>query len=149
MQMKKIFASILSLVVVLHCSAQNTSQWNGKKSAVVLTYDDGLNIDFVAARGVRSEMLPIEKVDLYNLPCYMINGQSGEELIAMVKKAMAENKLLVFLFHGVGGEHGLNVSLEAHRQLLQFLKQNEKDIWVAPMIDVAGYIKDYQSKKKI
>jgi sialate O-acetylesterase len=34
----------------------------------------------------------------------------------------------------------LNVSLEAHRQLLRYLKQNEKEIWVAPMITVAEYI---------
>jgi peptidoglycan/xylan/chitin deacetylase (PgdA/CDA1 family) len=265
--MKKIFLFFISFIVVLHGSAQNTSQWNGKKAAVVLTYDDGLNIDlsnvipaldsfglrgtfyisdyfnglnaqipgwrkaaakghelanhtiwhaceggrtgrefvkeydlryytvkrmadeirgmnnilkaidgknkrtfafpcgdtkihdtayidglkndFVAARGVRSEMLPIEKVDLYNLPCYMMSGQTGEQMIDLVKQAISNGRLLVFLFHGVGGEHGLNVSLEAHRKLLQFLKQNEKDIWVAPMIDVVGYIKDYQSKKKI
>jgi len=30
---------------------------------------------------------------------------------------------------------------------LHFLKQNEKDIWIAPMIDVAEYIKNYQSGK--
>jgi sialate O-acetylesterase len=48
----------------------------------------------------------------------------------------------------VGGEHAFNVSLQAHSQLLHFLKQNEKDIWIAPMIDVAEYIKNYQSGKK-
>jgi sialate O-acetylesterase len=39
------------------------------------------------------------------------------------------------------------VSLEAHRRLLQFLKQNEKQVWVAPMIEVAEHIKRYQLKK--
>src|SRR5215204_2407607 len=112
-------------------------------------YIDGLKNEFVAARGVRSEMPPIEKVDLYNLPCYMMSGQTGEQMIELVKQAITNGRMLVFLFHGVGGEHGLNVSLEAHRKLLQFLKQNEKDLWVAPMIDVASYIKDYQAKKKI
>jgi sialate O-acetylesterase len=33
------------------------------------------------------------------------------------------------------------VSLAAHSKLLHFLKQNEKDIWIAPMIDVAKFIK--------
>lgn len=105
------------------------------------SFIDSMKEDFVAARAVRSEMLPLEKVDLYNVPCYAINGQSGDELIALVKEAMAKKQLLVFLFHGVGGEHSLNVSLPAHRQLLRFLKQNEKNIWVAPMIEVAGFIK--------
>jgi peptidoglycan/xylan/chitin deacetylase (PgdA/CDA1 family) len=111
------------------------------------SYIDLLNKDFVAARGVRSEMSKINQVNLYNINCYAINGETGEQLIALVKKAMETNSLLVFLFHGVGGGHSLNVSLAAHRQLLQFLKQNQKDIWVAPMIDIADYIKAQQGNK--
>ncbi|HEU4904054.1 MAG TPA: polysaccharide deacetylase family protein [Flavisolibacter sp.] len=110
-------------------------------------YIEGMHSDFVAARGVHGDMPTIDKVKLYDLPCYMINGQSGAELIALVKQAMQTHTLLVFLFHGVGGEHGLNVSLPAHRQLLQFLKAAQKQVWTAPMIDVAEYIKTYQSKK--
>ena len=55
--------------------------------------------------------------------------------------------MVVFLFHGVGGEHGLNVTLEEHRKLLKFLQENQKQVWVAPMLDVAEYIKKYQIKK--
>ena len=110
-------------------------------------YIDGLKNDFIAARGVSPVMLTIDKIDLYNVGCYGMNGQSGDEMIALVKQAIASHTLLVFLFHGVGGEHALNVSLAAHSQLLHFLKQNKKDIWIAPMIDVAEYIKKYQSPK--
>jgi peptidoglycan-N-acetylglucosamine deacetylase len=77
----------------------------------------------------------------------VVNGQSGEELIAMVKKAMEAKTLLVFLFHGVGGEHDLNVSLPAHRQLLQFLKQNQDRIWVATFLDIAQHIRSQQKAK--
>lgn len=66
---------------------------------------------------------------------------SGEQLIAAVKKAMDSNALLIFVFHGVGGEHAINVSSKAHSELLQFLKQNESQVWVAPFIDIAEYIK--------
>ncbi len=107
-------------------------------------YIDPLKNEFIAARGVSAEMLPINKIDLYNVDCYTMNGQSVDDMIALVKKAMSTHTLLVFLFHGVGGEHSLNVSLGAHSGLLRFLKQNEKDIWVAPMIDVAKFIKKYQ-----
>ena len=58
------------------------------------------------------------------------------------------NDLLVFLFHGVGGGHSINVSLDAHSKLLHFLKQNENNIWIASMVDVAEYIKEYQQKNK-
>ena len=102
----------------------------------------GMKEDFLAARAVRSQMHPIHQIDLYNIDCYAINGETGEQMIQLVKKAMETNSLLVFLFHGVGGEHSLNVSLDAHRQLLKFLKQNENEIWTAPMIEVAEFIKN-------
>lgn len=111
-------------------------------------YLDGLKNVFVAARGVSPEMLPINKVDLSNVGCYTGNGQSGDELINLVRQAKASNTLLVFLFHGVGGGHSLNVSLQAHSQLLHYLQQNEKDIWVAPMRDIARYIEKYQLQKR-
>ena len=69
-------------------------------------------------------------------------------MIDLVKKSKESGKLLVFLFHGVGGGHGLNVDLQAHRELLYFLKNNEKDVWVAPMIEVAEHIKKMQNKFK-
>ena len=107
-------------------------------------YLEPLKNEFIAARGVTPVMLPINKVNLYDVPCYMMNGQSADEMIALVKKAMQTHTLLVFLFHGVGGEHNINVSLEAHSGLLHFLSQNERDIWIAPMIDVAEFIKSKQ-----
>ena len=107
-----------------------------------------LKNDFVAARAVRHEMHLISQIDLYNVDCYAINGESGGQMIALVKKAMETNSLLVFLFHGVGGEHSLNVSLPAHRELIQFLKQHEKEIWIAPMVEVARHVRSYQLKKK-
>jgi sialate O-acetylesterase len=103
--------------------------------------------DFIAARAVRNEMHKINEIDLYNVDCYLANGQTGEQMIEWVKKAMETNSLLVILFHGVGGGNSLNVSLQAHREFLQFLKQNEKDIWIAPMLQVAEYIKAFQAKR--
>jgi peptidoglycan/xylan/chitin deacetylase (PgdA/CDA1 family) len=113
------------------------------------SYIEGLRNDVAAARSVRNEMHAIGQVDLYNMDCYMVNGESGQQLIEWVKKAMQTQSLLVILFHGVGGGHDLNVSLPAHRELLQFLKQNEKDIWIAPLIEVADHIRDWQSRDDI
>jgi peptidoglycan-N-acetylglucosamine deacetylase len=110
-------------------------------------YIDRMKNEFVAARGVHMAIPTAEKVDLYNVNCYVVNGQTGEELIEQVKGAEAKGGLLVFLFHGVGGEHGLNVSLEAHRQLLHYLKVREKHIWIAPMLEVAEFIKSQQKKQ--
>lgn len=103
--------------------------------------------EFVAARGVKPQMQSLDKIDVYEVGSFMINGQSGQQLIDLVKKAMETNTFLVFLFHGVGGEHSLNVSLEAHSQLLHFLKNNEKEIWIAPFIEIAEYVKNHQASK--
>ena len=111
------------------------------------SYIEKIKKHFVSARGIKSEMVKISNVDLFNVPSYGINGETGEQLIALVKKAMDENALLVFLFHGVGGDHSLNVSLQAHRELLQYLKKHEKEIWVAPFQDATEYARKYSGSR--
>ncbi len=105
---------------------------------------NGMKNDLVAARAVRGEMHRLDQIDLYNVDCYMVNNHTAEQLIGWVKKAVETNSLLVILFHGVGGGNSLDVSLPAHREFLQYLKQNEKDLWVAPMIELADFIKERQ-----
>jgi sialate O-acetylesterase len=104
--------------------------------------------DFIAARSVEEKMQQINEIDLFNISSYPIIEKSGEELISLVKEAKEKNALIVFLFHGVGGEHSLNVSLDAHSKLLHYLKENEEDIWIAPMVDIAGYIKEHNQQAK-
>ncbi|MES2648969.1 MAG: polysaccharide deacetylase family protein [Bacteroidota bacterium] len=106
---------------------------------------DLLRNDFIAARAVRNEMHKLSEIDLYNVDCYVVNGESADEMITWVKKAVTNNSLLVILFHGVNGGNALNVSLEAHSALLHYIKQNEKELWIAPMIEVAGFIKTQQA----
>ena len=108
---------------------------------------DLLKDDFIAARAVRHEMHTIDKINVYNIDCYAVNGESAIQLEEWVKKAMGSNSLLVILFHGVGGGNALNISLSAHREFLIYLKQHENDIWIAPLIDVAKHIKVYQAKQ--
>src|SRR5690606_37153515 len=69
---------------------------------------------FVAIKG-DDEKLPAE-FSTIALP----NGESGDELIAYVKQAAQQYKLINIIFHGVGGDH-LAVSSEAHEALVQFL----------------------------
>lgn len=100
-----------------------------------------LKNDLAGARAVRARMQKVEEINPYDFDSYMINGETGEQLINLVKKAQSEGKLLVFLFHGVGGEHSLNVSLPAHRELLRYLKENEKEIYIDTMLGVAEHSK--------
>ena len=112
------------------------------------SYVSKIEKDFVGARGVQGKMQKIKEINLFDIGSYMINGESGDSLISMVKKAKDNNDLLVFLFHGVGGGHDLNVSIEAHSKLLHFLKKNENDIWIAPLVDIAEYVKKNKQQAK-
>lgn len=97
--------------------------------------------DFIAARGVSSGLQTARQVDLANVRCYAIQDQPAQYMIDLVKEATRTHTLLVFLFHGVGGGHALNEGLAEHSELLHYLKQQEKAIWVAPMAEVAAFIK--------
>jgi peptidoglycan/xylan/chitin deacetylase (PgdA/CDA1 family) len=109
-----------------------------------VNFYDQLKNDFVAARGVTGGLQTAAQVQLDNIDCYMINGQDAKYMIDLVKQAQQSHTLLVFLFHGVGGGHSLNVDLAAHRQLLRYLKAHEKDIYIAPMVEVAEKIRTAQ-----
>jgi len=110
------------------------------------SFIDAMRDDFVAARAVRAQMHKIGEVELMNVDCYMVNGESAEQMIAWVEKAEETNSLLVILFHGVGGGNALNVSIPAHRAFLGYLQQHEHDLLIAPMIEVARHIIDWQSQ---
>ena len=106
------------------------------------SFINGMKNDFIAARAVRNEMHKINEIDLYNIDCYMVNNNSFEEMKMWVDKAIQTNSLLVILFHGVGGGNGLDVSPENHRKLLRYIKLKQTEIWTAPMITLAEYIKN-------
>jgi sialate O-acetylesterase len=106
-----------------------------------------LRNDFSGARGVTPVLQHVSEINLDNINSFMINDKPGSYMIDLVKQAEQSGTLLVFLFHGVGGGHPLNVSLAAHSELLHYLKAHEKDIWIATMNDVAIKIREIQSKK--
>lgn len=109
---------------------------------------NGMKTDFVAARSVRNEMHKINEINLYDVDCYVVNNASFDDMKQWVDKAIATNSLLVILFHGVGGGNSLNVSLDDHRKILSYIKQNEKNIYNAPMLELAEYIAAWQTKNK-
>jgi peptidoglycan-N-acetylglucosamine deacetylase len=116
----------------------------GEATIDTANYYRSLEKEFAGARGVGEGFGNLKTINLNNIDCFMINGQQSDYMINLVKKAQETHTLLVFLFHGVGGEHNINVSLEAHNQLVHYLKLHEKDIWVAPLVDVAQYIQKNQ-----
>lgn len=107
-----------------------------------------LKSEFVAARGVKDGLESVNETNLDDVRCYSINGQSGKYMVDLAREAITSGNMIVFLFHGVGGEHNLNVSLEAHRELIRFLKEHKKEVWVTPMVDAAEYIRTKKHSAK-
>ncbi len=106
-----------------------------------------LQNDFVGARGVNGRLQSIDTVHLDNIDAFSISARPASYMIDLVKKAMETNTLLVFLFHGVGGGHNINEERSEHSKLLAFLNEHKKDIWVAPMVEVANYVRKHQAAK--
>jgi sialate O-acetylesterase len=118
----------------------------GHKKVAEGEFIQSLTNDFVAARAVREEMHPIDQVKLMDVDCYSMEGDKAADMIKLVEQARQTGALLVFLFHGVGGEHTLNVEESEHRALLKYLKSLEKEIWIAPLVEIAEHVKAYQRK---
>lgn len=109
-------------------------------------YYDLVKDDFVGARGVQSAFLNAKSVNLSDINAFGHDGSTAQTMIAQIEEAEKAGSFIVFLFHGVGGEHPMNVEESEHQKLLDYLKKREKDIWVATMVDVAKYIKKEQER---
>ncbi|MDR7212342.1 hypothetical protein [Flavobacterium piscis] len=66
-------------------------------------------------------------------------------MIAQVEEAEKKDLLSFFYFTVLAVNMLLNVDLEEHRKLLEYLKKRENDIWVASMVEVAKFIKEKQT----
>jgi peptidoglycan/xylan/chitin deacetylase (PgdA/CDA1 family) len=109
-------------------------------------FTNDLSSKFTALRGVTEKINAINEVNLNDINSIAVIGENENQLIQWTKKAMESGKLLVFLFHGVGGEHSMNISLKQHSKLLHFLKDNENKIWITTMNDAAKLIKTVINK---
>lgn len=112
------------------------------------SFIDAIADQFVSMRGVRSQLNKIGSIDLTNIDCYVANEGNASELISWAEKARDENALLVVLFHGVGGGHSINVSLEKHRAFLAYLKAHEDDYWVTTLLEASKHCIDQTTHAK-
>jgi sialate O-acetylesterase len=96
-----------------------------------------------AARGYKrggKELADPRSVDVHRVPGWAVDGSSGPEMIAWVEEAARSGSLAVFIFHGVGGGHSINVAREDHRKLLEWLNTNRDRVWTAPFLKVIEHV---------
>ena len=96
---------------------------------------------FVAARSDGAIPESMYDMDLCFMPSWCIDDNDGAEIIKYVKQAKNNGTIATFMFHSVGGGY-LNVSMEALKQLLTYLKENEEDYYVDTFYNVSQYISE-------
>jgi peptidoglycan-N-acetylglucosamine deacetylase len=112
----------------------------GDKIVENKNYKDTLQHIFPAARGTTVGLNKFSEIDLYDIKIYPANDKTGDELIRIVQEAKKERAMVVFMFHGVGGGHELNISLEEHNKFIRYLNEKRKSIWTAPLIEIVEYL---------
>ena len=90
--------------------------------------------------GENAVVTDFNNLDPLLVPAWGLPGNNtGEELIAFVKKVQKAGGLGVFMFHGVGGDY-ITTSAAAHKELLAYLAKNKDDIWVPTFQQAMDYI---------
>lgn len=110
------------------------------------SFVDEIKNDFVSARGVDDNINNLHQTDLFQLNTFIVDNTGISQLVAAVDRAKAENAYLVFLFHGVGGEHPMDCNERTHKMLIEYIAKMEEEVWVAPVVEVSNYIKKYQNQ---
>ena len=65
---------------------------------------------------------------------------SAADMIQWVETVRSAGAAGIVVFHGVGGDY-LNVSGDAHKELLAYLKAHEREIWTATFSDILNAMK--------
>lgn len=103
------------------------------------SYIDTIKHLVTAARSGGGIPKTMVNIDLHNIPSQSATMMNGQVLINYVKQAEANGTMVVFTFHGVGGDY-LAVSNQAHKELLQYLSVNQDKYWVDTFKKVTDYI---------
>ncbi len=110
-----------------------------------LPYLPAIAAQFVAikAGAASGALLSMRGFDPYAVRVHAPVGLSGRQLIALVEQAGARGTMVNLTFHGVGGDY-LQVSEQAHRELLDYLAANRKRYWTDTFLNIMKYVKAQQ-----
>ncbi len=87
-----------------------------------------------------AEITDFKHLDPLLVPSYGLEDHTtADKLIAFVKRVQATGGMGIFMFHGVGGDY-ITTSAQAHRELLAYLKENQKDIWITTFQQAMDYV---------
>lgn len=101
--------------------------------------------EFTGARnGYRKPGWTMAELDLFDIPSMSVKeGVSFEKVEAFLRDALEHGRIAAFCFHGIEEDY-LSTSSEMHRAMLAFLQEHEDELWVAPVTEVAAWVRDHR-----
>ena len=87
-------------------------------------------------------------IDVMRIPARSFpEGVTGKQLIDYAVEAEKGGGLAVFVFHGVAGEY-LNVSDQAHRELVAWLASHRREVWVASLGEIVRWARSQRPARR-
>lgn len=114
----------------------------GDTTANHQSYVSGLRKLFPSARGVNRGNNDLDSIDNYHINAFSIEGHQFKDLKLVIEENHKNEGLLVFLLHGVGGGHSLNMDSKEHAKLLRYLNEMRDSIWITTMIKATTYLEN-------
>lgn len=93
----------------------------------------------IGGDSVSSIITDFKNLDPLRVPSYGVpQNITGTRLIAFVKAVEKSGGMGVIMFHGIGGDY-ITTPAAAHQQLITYLTEHKKDIWVATFQQAMDY----------
>jgi peptidoglycan/xylan/chitin deacetylase (PgdA/CDA1 family) len=68
-------------------------------------------------------------------------------IIGFIKKVQQSGGMGVIMFHGIGGDY-ITTASDVHQQVLDYLKENKKEIWVTTFMDAMRWAMSHTERGK-
>ncbi|HRK31225.1 MAG TPA: polysaccharide deacetylase family protein [Tepidisphaeraceae bacterium] len=98
---------------------------------------------FPASRtGSRRRIIDPMDLDFAAVPSWKMDVETDiDQALSFVDDTIEAGGWAVFMFHGVGGGHTINVSHEFHRQVCKHIAMHNDEIWCSTFVQVAMHIR--------
>jgi peptidoglycan/xylan/chitin deacetylase (PgdA/CDA1 family) len=83
--------------------------------------------------------------DLHHLSSWPVERQPGAHMIGLAEQAVTQGRWGILTFHGIH-EGNLAVGAGDFAELLDYLARRRREIWVAPVAEIASYIRERTDK---
>jgi sialate O-acetylesterase len=97
---------------------------------------------FIAARGGQPELADPMALDFRSVPSWVVSEKTAlVDILGFLDRAAETGRWAVIQFHGVGGQHSLNVTREAHQAICHHLADRRDVLWIDTFVNVATHLR--------